>query len=79
MLANDPNLITEPYQVVRSIFRTMFFTQRVEERLALEYQKQNMRCPMHLCIGQETVAAAVSQWLFIKMKCSAVIATMIKS
>ena len=34
---------------------------------------------MHLCIGQETVAAAVSQWLFIKMKCSAVIATMIKS
>ena len=60
MLANDPNLITEPYQVGRSIFRTMFFIRRVEERLALEYQKQNMRCPMHLCIGQEAVAAAVS-------------------
>lgn len=66
MLANDPNLITEPYEVGHSIFRTMLFIRRVEERLASEYQKQNMRCPMHLCIGQEAVAAAVSQCLSVK-------------
>ena len=66
MLANEPNLIAEPYQVGRSIFRMMLFIRRVEERLASEYQKQNMRCPMHLCIGQEAVAAAISQCLSVK-------------
>lgn len=65
MLSNDANLIVEPYQVGRSIFRTMLFIRRVEERLASEYKKQNMRCPMHLCIGQEAVAAAVSQCLSV--------------
>jgi len=33
----------------------------IEERIAEEYLKQEMRCPMHLCIGQESVSVAVSQ------------------
>jgi pyruvate dehydrogenase E1 component alpha subunit len=32
----------------------------VEEKLQLEYPSQNIRCPIHLSIGQEAVAAAVS-------------------
>ncbi len=31
----------------------------VEEAIAREYPKQEMRCPTHLCIGQEAVAAGV--------------------
>ena len=31
----------------------------VEEAIAAEYPKQEMRCPTHLCIGQEAIAAGV--------------------
>ncbi|MBI4021923.1 MAG: thiamine pyrophosphate-dependent dehydrogenase E1 component subunit alpha [Candidatus Andersenbacteria bacterium] len=31
----------------------------VEERIAVLYPEQEMRCPVHLCIGQEAVAAGV--------------------
>ena len=31
----------------------------VEERIAAEYSKGEMRCPVHLSIGQEVVSAAV--------------------
>lgn len=31
----------------------------VEEAIALEYPKQEMRCPTHLCIGQEAIAVGV--------------------
>lgn len=32
---------------------------RVEEALADRYAEQEMRCPMHLCIGQEVIAVGV--------------------
>ena len=35
----------------------------VEESLAERYHEQEMRCPMHLCIGQEAIAAGVSSSL----------------
>src|ERR1700712_3159083 len=35
----------------------------VEEAIADEYPKQQIRCPVHLCIGQEAVAAGVSDVL----------------
>lgn len=31
----------------------------VEEAIAAEYPKQEMRCPLHLCIGQEAIAVGV--------------------
>ena len=31
----------------------------VEEAIAAEYPKQEMRCPTHLCIGQEAIAVGV--------------------
>jgi TPP-dependent pyruvate/acetoin dehydrogenase alpha subunit len=44
----------------RRLYRSMLRIRRVEEALAERYAEQEMRCPMHLCIGQEAVAAGVS-------------------
>lgn len=42
-----------------SLFRSMLRIRRVEEALATRYAEQMMRCPMHLCIGQEAIAVGV--------------------
>jgi TPP-dependent pyruvate/acetoin dehydrogenase alpha subunit len=42
-----------------SLFRSMLRIRRVEEALATRYAEQVMRCPMHLCIGQEAIAVGV--------------------
>lgn len=42
-----------------ALFRTMLRIRRVEEALAERYAEQEMRCPMHLCIGQEAIAVGV--------------------
>lgn len=41
------------------LFHSMLRIRRVEEALAERYAEQEMRCPMHLCIGQEAIAAGV--------------------
>ena len=41
------------------LYRVMLRIRRVEEALAARYAEQQMRCPMHLCIGQEAIAAGV--------------------
>ena len=38
----------------------------VEEKIAELYPEQEMRCPVHLCIGQEAVAAGVCQALEVE-------------
>lgn len=38
----------------------MLRIRRIEEALASKYSEQEMRCPMHLCIGQEAIAVGVS-------------------
>lgn len=50
-MSSDGNLI--------DIYRIMFRIRLVEEELARRYPEQEMRCPVHLCIGQEAVAAGV--------------------
>ena len=37
----------------------MLRIRRIEEALANRYAEQEMRCPMHLCIGQEAIAVGV--------------------
>ncbi len=37
----------------------MLRIRRIEEALADRYAEQEMRCPMHLCIGQEAIATGV--------------------
>jgi pyruvate dehydrogenase E1 component alpha subunit len=39
--------------------KSMLRIRRVEEVLADRYAEQEMRCPMHLCIGQEAIATGV--------------------
>lgn len=41
------------------LLRAMLRIRRIEEALAERYVEQEMRCPMHLCIGQEAIAAGV--------------------
>ncbi len=46
-----------------ALYRTMRRIRRVEEAIVERYPEQQMRCPVHLCIGQEAVAAGVCQAL----------------
>jgi pyruvate dehydrogenase E1 component alpha subunit len=46
--------------MLQSLYQNMLFIRLFEEKLALVYQQQEMRCPMHLSIGQEAVAVGVS-------------------
>jgi pyruvate dehydrogenase E1 component alpha subunit len=52
----SPNLA---YQLQYSMLRI----RRIEEQLAKRYEEQEMRCPMHLCIGQEAIAVGVGSAL----------------
>ena len=52
------------YQLHYSMLRI----RRIEEALAQRYLEQEMRCPMHLCIGQEAIAAGVGAALKISDK-----------
>jgi pyruvate dehydrogenase E1 component alpha subunit len=45
------------------LYRRMLRVRLVEEALADEYPKQEMKCPVHLYIGQEAIAAGVSEAL----------------
>ena len=41
------------------IFHTMLRIRMVEERISELYVEQEMRCPVHLCSGQEAIPAGV--------------------
>jgi len=45
---------------IRELFRQMLRIRMVEEAIADRYKEQEMRCPVHLSIGQEAPAAAFS-------------------
>lgn len=51
-MATTPDLLLEQY-------RQMLRIRLVEEEIARRYEDQEMRCPVHLCIGQEAVAVGV--------------------
>lgn len=44
---------------VRRLFREMLRIRLVEETIADLYAEQEIRCPVHLCIGQEAIAVGV--------------------
>lgn len=48
---------------VTSLLRDMWRIRLVEERIAQLYSEQEMRCPVHLSIGQEAVAVGVCSQL----------------
>jgi TPP-dependent pyruvate/acetoin dehydrogenase alpha subunit len=42
-----------------ALYNSMLRIRRAEEAIANRYHEQEMRCPVHLCIGQEAIAAGV--------------------
>ena len=52
--------------MIYKVYYIMKKIRLVEERIALEYPKNEIRCPTHLSIGQEAVPSALS--LFLKKK-----------
>ena len=47
-------------KTLRSLYAEMLRIRKVEERIADKYADQEMRCPVHLSIGQEAIAVGVS-------------------
>ncbi len=43
----------------KQLYYQMLRIRMVEEAIAREYPRQEMRCPTHLCVGQEAIAAGV--------------------
>ncbi len=43
-----------------TLYYEMLRIRKVEEKISEKYSEQEMRCPIHLSIGQEAVAVGVS-------------------
>ncbi len=54
---------TTPNPLQEHMLYQMLRVRMVEEAIAERYSEQEMRCPTHLCIGQEAIAVGVSQYL----------------
>jgi len=52
-----PETITHTNE--HELLHRMLRIRRIEEALATRYGEQEMRCPMHLCIGQEATAVGI--------------------
>lgn len=50
----------------KKLYQEMVYIRLVEERIADEYHKQEMRCPVHLSVGQEAVPVGISNCLSAK-------------
>ncbi|PTY02885.1 acetoin dehydrogenase [Opitutaceae bacterium EW11] len=55
----SPETSTFPSQIGQRLLESMVRIRLVEEAIATGYAEQQMRCPVHLSIGQEGVAAGV--------------------
>ncbi|MBL8834918.1 MAG: thiamine pyrophosphate-dependent dehydrogenase E1 component subunit alpha [Alphaproteobacteria bacterium] len=59
-----PHSAARPGAAVRlALYRQMLRVRMVEETIARLYAEQEMRCPTHLCIGQEAIPVGVSAHL----------------
>lgn len=48
-----------PKEVLLGLYSSMLLIRKAEEKIVELYPEQEMRCPTHLCIGQEAVSAGV--------------------
>ena len=46
-------------KILKDLFFVMIKIRKVEEKIAQLYPQQEMRCPVHLCIGQEAIPVGV--------------------
>ena len=42
------------------LYNNMLLIRNTEEKIAMKYSENKMRCPTHLCTGQEAVSAAIN-------------------
>ena len=59
---NPPQPITPKRNMLahqKTLYHAILRIRRVEEAIATRYAEQHMRCPTHLCIGEEAIAAGV--------------------
>ena len=49
-----------PQKLLKNLYWHMLRIRAIEETLANLYAEQEMRCPVHLCIGQEAISAGVA-------------------
>src|SRR5262244_2555711 len=62
MAIRDPTPVSSTLQTRLDLYRMMFLIRRAEEILMAEYHPADeMRCPMHFCVGQEAMPAALSR------------------
>lgn len=50
-------------KLLEDLYRSMLRVRMFEEKIVELYPEQEMKCPVHLCIGQEAIAAGVCQHL----------------
>lgn len=50
-------------KILIDLYRSMLRIRMFEEKIVDLYPEQEMKCPVHLCIGQEAIAAGVCQHL----------------
>lgn len=53
---------------LKRLYFQMLRIRRIEEAIARRYQQQEMRCPTHLCIGEEAIAVGVCAHLTVQDK-----------
>lgn len=56
-------LQTTSTETLKSLYHQLLRIRKVEERIVELYPEQQMRCPVHLCIGQEAVAVGICHHL----------------
>lgn len=57
--ANRVGMGAAEVETLRQLYHEMLRIRLVEDKIAELYPEQEMRCPVHLCIGQEAIAAGV--------------------
>jgi TPP-dependent pyruvate/acetoin dehydrogenase alpha subunit len=48
-----------PAETLTQLYTTMLMIRSLEQRVSFVYPEQEMKCPVHLCTGQEAIAAGV--------------------
>ena len=58
--------VSDSLQTRIELYRTMYLIRRAEEILMAEYHPADqMRCPMHFCVGQEAMPSALACMNFV--------------
>ena len=62
MAIRDPTPVSSSLQTRLELYRTMYLIRRAEEILMAEYHPADqVRCPMHFCVGQEAMPSALAR------------------